>query len=312
MAHPPCPVCESANVKPSLFGGYDYRGGYYAIVRCRACRLCFVDPMPTAELLMEVYRGEEYFEDYASLGSSAVGYDASTEQVNPFDERTLAALRSFRASGRLLDVGCAGGRFLARAASEGFEAYGVEPSASMVLEGRKRHALDIMEGTLVDAFARFGPRSFDVVHLADVLEHLPDLRTTMQTLASLLRDGGLLVLQQPMTFHSTMFNAFLGLNMLLKKNRATAYPPLHLWEFTPMSLRRVLRDHGFELSHLEVFERGPVPRAGDASAKKRLGDVIKRVSSGISNARVLARLELGDRAIVVARRLGAAALIERA
>jgi hypothetical protein len=41
MAHPPCPVCASARVKPPLFGGYDYRGGYYAIVRCRACGLCF-------------------------------------------------------------------------------------------------------------------------------------------------------------------------------------------------------------------------------------------------------------------------------
>ena len=303
MALPPCPICGSAKVKPSLFGGYDYRGGYYAIVRCRACGMCFVDPMPSTDLLMEVYRGDEYFEDYVSLGSSAKGYDASTEQTNPFDERTLAALLPFRAVGRLLDVGCAGGRFLARAAAEGFEVYGVEPSAAMVLEGRTRHGLDVLEGTLADAFERFGPGSFDVVHLADVLEHLPDLSTTMKTLAALLRDGGLLVLQQPMTYHTTVFNVFLGLNMLLKRDRATAYPPLHLWEFSPASMRRVLRDHGFELVHLEMFERGPAPQAaGDVSAKKRLSAMIKRVSARVSNSRVLARFELGDRAIVVARR----------
>ena len=125
-----CPLCESLQVLPSWVGGHRYRERRYDIVRCGACGLFFLDPLPDEALLMEVYRGSEYFDAYVAPGTGEVGYLNSLHADNQYDEMTLAALQAHRPQGRLLDVGCAGGRFLARARAVGYEVAGVEPNAS--------------------------------------------------------------------------------------------------------------------------------------------------------------------------------------
>ncbi len=299
-----CPVCCGVDVRPSLFGGHRYAGSRYDIVRCRGCGLYLVDPLPTDELLMAVYTGPEYFDDYVTPGGGTTGYVDSFAAPDEFDDMVLREIGCRQAGGRLLDIGCAGGRFLARGRDAGYEVFGVEPNSAMAEHAARALGLDVWCGALEALPERFAPGSFDVVHLGDVLEHLRDLEGTFAQIHRLLRPRGLLVLQQPMTYNRTLFNALLRVNMWLKRDRHSTFPPLHLWEFTPRSLRRILIDRGFEILHMRTFERRP-PAPADAapaSLKKRLGPLVKRASCAVSNASWLRALELGDRAFVICRK----------
>lgn len=287
-----------------MFGGYRYLQRQYDIVRCRACGQFLVDPLPDEEVLMAVYKDAEYFDDYLAPGANQVGYLASIHATNAYDEMTLALLAQYRRQGRLLDVGCAGGRFLARARDAGYEAFGLEPNARMAAHARDVLGLNVVEGTLESIPERFARSSFDIIHLADVLEHVLDLHRCLETVAAALKPGGLLVLQQPITYNRSLFNALLQVNMFLRRDRYSPYPPLHVWEFTPSTLRRLLADKGFRVSSLKTFESAPmtVGPAERTSAKSRLAAYVKTMSCSMSNSAWISWLELGDRALVVGER----------
>lgn len=299
----PCTICGSEQICRSGFGGYRFKERLYDIVRCRTCGLFFVDPLPHADILMEVYRGDEYFETYRAPGSETVGYLSTlTDGHNRHDDETLSWIRDLRPSGRLLDVGCAGGRFLGRARAAGYDVAGVEPNPRMAAHAHAELELDVREGTVEDVARLFGSGAFDVIHLADVLEHLPDLHGSVARIREALKPGGILMLQQPVTYNRSIFNALLWVNMHLKIDPYSPYPPLHVWEFTPRSLRRLLESSGFEIARLRTFESGPLPD-GTSSLKKRLAAATKAVSRGVSNWPLASWMELGNRALVAARRL---------
>jgi 2-polyprenyl-3-methyl-5-hydroxy-6-metoxy-1,4-benzoquinol methylase len=296
-----CALCHDRRFVPTAFGGYRYRGVEYTIVRCESCGFMFVDPIPAADVVMAVYGGNEYFEKYRVPGSGSVGYNSGLDEINPYDEATLALLAEFQPAGRLLDVGCAGGRFLARARDRGYAVAGVEPNPAMAAHGRDALGLDVRLGTLSDVRALFGDGAFDVIHLADVLEHLIDLEDSLARIRQALVSGGLVVLQQPVTYNRSLFSLLLHANMLLKADRYSPYPPLHVWEFTPATLRRLLAAHGFEVLRLRSFE-GPATPLPAPTVKKRVTAAVKALSCRLSNWPLLAKLELGDRALVIARK----------
>lgn len=296
-----CALCDGRRFAPTAFGGYRYRGVEYPIVRCRNCGFMFVDPIPAADVVMDVYGGNQYFEEYRVPGSGSVGYLSGLEETNPYDDATLALLAEYRPAGRLLDVGCAGGRFLARARDRGYGVAGVEPNPAMAAHAREGLGLDVRLGTLTDVQPLFGDGAFDVIHLADVLEHVLDLDDSLARIRRALAPGGMVVLQQPVTYNRSLFSLLLRLNMLLKADRYSPYPPLHVWEFTPATLERALAARGFEVLRLRSFESPPQAMPA-ASARQRATAAVKALSCRLSNWPPLAKLRLGDRALVIARK----------
>src|SRR5207244_9516646 len=137
----------------------------------------------------------------------------------------------------------------------------------------------------------FGDAAFDVVHLADVLEHVLDLDESLARIRAALKPGGVMVLQQPVTYNRSLFSMLLRVNMLLKSDRYSPYPPLHVWEFTPATLRRLLNARGFQLLRLRSFESSSI--GTPASPKQRATAAVKALSCRLSNWPPLGWLELG-------------------
>ena len=107
----------------------------------------------------------------------------------------LAARGARGADGaRILDVGCAFGAFLAWL-GPAWSRHGLDVSAYAVEEARRRVPGARFAVSPAGAIPFEGP--FDVVTAFDVLEHVPDLRGTGQTLLRRLARGGALVLVVP-------------------------------------------------------------------------------------------------------------------
>lgn len=94
--------------------------------------------------------------------------------------------------GRVLDVGCGIGEFLAAYPGE---AVGVDVNPLLAAYCRDQGFQSLVAGAYQLPFA---PASFDGVLIYHVLEHLPDWHIAMQEAVRVLRPGGVLVTAVPM------------------------------------------------------------------------------------------------------------------
>ncbi len=186
MKHRDCPVCGSAN--PAFL----FRKDGHDMVRCGGCGLVYGGEDP-AGIDFDALYGEAYY----SGGSDAVFADYVGQEParRAHARRKLAVLRTLppriARRGRLLDVGCAAGFFLAEARRH-YEVQGVELSAWSSAYARDRLGLPVSTGTLQDA--KLPADRFDVVTLWDVIEHVPDPVPLLTEAARVLKPGGRLVL----------------------------------------------------------------------------------------------------------------------
>jgi len=147
-----------------------------------------------------------------------------------------AAIIPFVGQGRLLDVGCGTGKDLLRLQASGWAVTGVEISPYAASLARARLGCEVMVGHF-DEVALEG-RSFDVVRLSHVLEHLPSPRKSLEKVHRLLRPGGLLWLEVP--------NAASAERRWFGRQWYQWDLPRHLYHFTPATLVRLLREIGFQ------------------------------------------------------------------
>jgi SAM-dependent methyltransferase len=107
----------------------------------------------------------------------------------------LSGRRGTKDSIKLLDIGCGMGGFMLAARELGLEVYGVEPSESHSLIGRKRFGLDIR--TAYFSKKDYGDAMYDIVVLWHVIEHIFDQATFLKDVYSVLRPGGVILIATP-------------------------------------------------------------------------------------------------------------------
>ena len=119
-------------------------------------------------------------------------YMPARSVLSLFDRQRLALVRELvPPPARLLDAGAGRGRFVRSAASAGYAATGVEPSARGV-QAAAELGVPVMRASIEGAPVE--PGSVDVVTLWHVLEHLDDPGSALSAISSWLRPaGGLLV-----------------------------------------------------------------------------------------------------------------------
>jgi 2-polyprenyl-3-methyl-5-hydroxy-6-metoxy-1,4-benzoquinol methylase len=151
----------------------------FRVVRCRACSHAFCSPVPAniADHYLDV-RDDEYLKHEPSRRLSA--------------RALLEAIGRHQPGGRLLDVGCATGDFLAEARERGYQAEGLELSEwSSQLAGQR--GIPVHRKYLAE-LAREQAGSFDVISLWGVIEHFARPREEMGHISRLLKPGGVLAL----------------------------------------------------------------------------------------------------------------------
>jgi len=160
----------------------------YSIVQCEHCGLVYVGEDPASIDFEKLYD-----ESYYTGGSHKVfsNYLGEERPRRASARRRVWALRLLRRSGRLLDVGCAAGYFLAEAQRH-YEVQGVELSEFSSSVARYHFGLDVFTGTMQQA--QFPAKTFDLITLWDVIEHVPDPDAVLAEAARVLKPNGRLVL----------------------------------------------------------------------------------------------------------------------
>ncbi len=165
------------------------------IVQCDACGFRHVLPLPDAAKLEQAYRELYYGEEKPAFLAHA-GEDQDWAQLAQTDR--LEIFESLLGRGRLLDIGSGPGFFLKAAQARGWQVLGVEPSRQAAAHARAL-GVEVVEG-FFDAQTAGGLGVFDVVHLNNVLEHLPDPIGTLTLAREVLKQGGLICVGVPNDF----------------------------------------------------------------------------------------------------------------
>lgn len=226
----PCNLCGSAAAQ-ALFtkSGFD-------LVRCQACELVYVGEPPSGDELQKLYSFENGYQKELVEDPISTGFHREEAA------RNLALLQRHARPGRLLDVGCSTGLFLAAAQRAGWQARGVEYSADSSRVARDVYGQDVVTGALEPGM--FEPGSFDVVTFWDVIEHVPDPVYTLGVAARLLAPGGLVVLKTP-NVDGLYPQASLALADRLGF-WGHPEPPGHLFQFSVKTLNALVRRTGLE------------------------------------------------------------------
>lgn len=211
---------------------------HYTVSRCGNCTHSFVSAGLAAGELDGAYE-QQYYD--AGGGSTRIGYEdylaKAPLRMRSFAKRLRELEQHTADRGRLLDFGCAVGLFVKVAVDAGWDAIGYERSAWAAEYGRQHFGITIESGR--DGQCPTYARSFDMVTMWDVLEHLEDPRGVLRSVAGWMKPGGVLAL-------NTIDSASLGARLAGEHWRHIS-PPHHLQYFTRGSLTRLLRDCGFQV-----------------------------------------------------------------
>jgi SAM-dependent methyltransferase len=296
LTAPACRVCEgelillvSGNgngdgaLAASAFAPSSHEPGRHGdLLSCVECGTVQQPELPAGTQLHELYRDmsdDAYLvEETGRRATAASLLDLIGEHVS---------------SGRLLDVGCGHGLLLDEARRRGFDVVGLELSRSAALHARQALGLDVREVPL-EEFDTWD--SFDVVVLADVIEHLDDPVGAVERCARLLRPGGALCVVTPDPSSITARMA---------GTRWWGYLPAHTCLLPRATLHELLGAQGLLVSADEPLVRsfsaarwasGLAERLGPARAP--LDALARRLPDGASLS-----LALHDERAMIARRL---------
>lgn len=212
----------------------------FDVIDCRACGWVHVFPIPTADELASLYRSH-YYGTEKPLYLERFKEDREWWELTYTDryERFEQMLPTGRR--RILDVGSGPGLFLATGKQRGWQVVGVEPAEQAAAHSREQ-GLEIVESFLTPEIAR-SIGTFDVVHMSEVLEHIPQPVDFLKMCHDMLAPGGILCIVVPNDY-----------NPFQKALRAVdgyqpwwVAPPHHLNYFTPDSLGGLVKRSGFEV-----------------------------------------------------------------
>ena len=232
-----CPLCLSTG-QQTLF-----RHKNKGLNRCPACGGSYVVPQPTPRDVAVHFQN-----DHHAIQPQLI-QDDLRRRFERNRERVLARvakqIQHRRERGKILDVGCATGLFLARFfPASCWQNWAVELSARKAQAAAQRgirvHAGDIHQ-------AKFEERSFDVITVLDAFYYFPDPQAELKEFHRLLRNEGLLVLELPWA-GSRIWRRSSMLRWLLRDGRVPLLESSdHLFYYTPQSISRLLDRCGFQM-----------------------------------------------------------------
>ncbi|MEM3872043.1 MAG: class I SAM-dependent methyltransferase [Nitrososphaeria archaeon] len=228
-----CPICGIAQKEENYIETYffNFNNQEYKLYHCQNCDLQWWEPR---KILPEFYEKE-----------GDEGYKA--RHLGIFEEigenhKLFFKLMPIK-SGKLLDVGCGDGVFLKEAKKFGFEVWGIDLDRKSIKVCQEKWKLKNTFAVTHEEFANFCHKErlkFDIITFFEVLEHQDKPKEFLETIKSMLKPNGYIVLSVPN--RESLLNRKLYRELLY----STDNPPHHFLRFSKNTLENIFRKLGFE------------------------------------------------------------------
>jgi SAM-dependent methyltransferase len=204
--------------------------GTYKLFGCEACGLQFWEPrvMPDARWYERMYGGRD-------------------EELLPLEPGHRYFLQDPPAprGGKLLDIGCGTGNFLAAAREAGYEVTGIELDRNAARFASERLGLkNILPLTIAEFTEQHAEERFDVVTFFEVLEHQAAPAEFLEKVKACVREGGAIALSVP------------NRERWLTGPDVLDYPPNHFLRWNAAALKKFLSAQRFEVLSVQEQPAG--------------------------------------------------------
>lgn len=265
-----CPICENDHFIVLLrTKDYTVTGEEFEIRKCKSCQFILTSPRPSSATIGKYYASDKYI---SHSGTSLTLFDKvylSARNITLKWKHHLINKYSSTPSS-ILDYGCGTGEFLNFQKKKGWDVTGVEPSeiarakANILLGNKVYEHSDLLE-----------KKSFNIITLWHVLEHVHELNPTIQKLKDLLSPEGHLIIAVPNPNSHDCHHY---------KNHWAGYDtPRHLWHFSQDTMKLLMKLNG-----LTIVETSPM---------KLDSYYVSLLSEGYKNP-AQSKLESGIKAII--------------
>lgn len=258
--------CDDARPKYAAQDWLHHGPDQFHFVQCRRCSLVYLNPRPAAASILNYYPADYTYAPgapstapgapiplrqklFLSLLAHYYGFPIAQPDlprlIRPYLGlyhqlyRTITLpVIPWRPDGRILDVGCGKGDYLAGLKRLGWHVHGVELNPHAVQYARQQLHLDIFEGNFLES--HFPSGHFDVVTMWWYLEHVPNPVEILQEARRVLKRDGWLWLGVPNceSLEARVFGeAWYHLDA-----------PRHLYLFTPATLAALLGRAGLRIT----------------------------------------------------------------
>lgn len=269
-----CPVCGEKTFKAFLVcKDYLVSSQEFSIQQCDTCDFRLTNPRPDGESIGAYYKSDQYI-SHNDTSRGLINTVYRIVRTYTLQSKLKLINRLSVKKGNLLDVGCGTGAFLETCQKGGWRVTGMEPD-----QDARSLAVNKLKADISPSLDQIDKQEkFDIITLWHVLEHIPDLNETIPVLNSLLDSTGTLIVAVP---NSDSYDA-----QYFQQFWAAYDVPRHLHHFTPLSIERLFKKHGFK-------KIGQLPMPFDAfyiamlSTRYKTGktDYLKSIQVGLkSNA----------------------------
>jgi ubiquinone/menaquinone biosynthesis C-methylase UbiE len=227
--YPATPAIEELDPLP-FYSPNDYTHGHFAIVRCKKCGL-----------VRSSQRDDSIIRDQLSQQTQVYNKNDTQNRISTFKQRANLLSRKTIPGGYLLDIGCGTGLFAAEMMRKGWQAVGIDPSEWAASQARELAPWAQFFVSSIEK-AIFPASSFDVITYWDGFEHVDSPKKVLERLTSWLEPGGLLLIILP------------DITSLESRLMGPHWPALlrqHLWYFSPITIKRLLDEHGYSLVSIQ-------------------------------------------------------------
>jgi SAM-dependent methyltransferase len=190
--------------------------------------MLLTSPQPEANQLSKYYESDDYI-SHTDNKKGIVSFLYQTVKKRALQNKLNLITSLKKDANNILDIGAGTGDFLKHIKSKNRSVFGIEPN-------KKARALASEKGiNLEESIADFKGKTFDVITMWHVLEHVPNLEETIQKIEALLNPNGVLIIAVP------NYNSF---DAAYYKNHWAAFDaPRHLWHFSRNAMKKIFSDN---------------------------------------------------------------------
>lgn len=250
--------------------------GLWSILRCPICGLVWLSPQPLPKDIAKLYANNYFTHSidvkksilassrkkvWRALLATTFGYDnilnsssskskcigKALSLVPLLRKRVDSSIMYLNGSwkGKLLDVGCGNGQFLATMRDLGWEIQGIEPDVQAARFARDHFGVQVIASTLEKA--TIPNEFFDAITISHVIEHVSDPIKFLGKCHRILKPTGKLVVVTP--------NIESMAHRIFKESWRGLEPPRHFYLFSLSTLRLCAERAGFQVKILVTLTR---------------------------------------------------------
>jgi 2-polyprenyl-3-methyl-5-hydroxy-6-metoxy-1,4-benzoquinol methylase len=239
ILHKNCPVCQSTALQNFVTcQDYTVSAEVYELVKCEQCQTVITQNTPDEQNIGRYYQAESYI-SHSNTRKGLV--NTLYHYVRDYmlgRKKLLVEQLSGGKQGKLLDIGCGTGYFLATMQKAGWQVQGIEADEKARNFAQQTFQLEVK---LPNEIENLPANTFDIISLWHVLEHLHDLHGYMSQIKRVLKTKGTLLIAVP---------NYVSYDAKHYGNHWAAYDvPRHLWHFCPTAMATLAQKHNLQITH---------------------------------------------------------------